>query len=150
MAKKVNEMTSDDLMTLPDDIEGIVLDVQGRQKQNAAPVQRPQEEPAAEPTPQAVPKQKAKTTQEYKPTALPKEGKVWWNTFLETGNNYDFHVRKPGRRAYWVDDDIATTLKACDINRMSMSDKINAILRSFIELNKDELRECFKQKESLL
>ena len=35
MAKKINEMTSDDLMTLPDDIEGIVLDVQGRQKQNA-------------------------------------------------------------------------------------------------------------------
>ena len=33
MAKKINEMTSDDLMTLPDDIEGIVLDVQGRQKQ---------------------------------------------------------------------------------------------------------------------
>ena len=32
MAKKINEMTSDDLMTLPDDIEGIVLDVQGRQK----------------------------------------------------------------------------------------------------------------------
>ena len=50
MAKKINEMTSDDLMTLPDDIEGIVLDVQGRQKQNAAPVQRPQEEPVAEPT----------------------------------------------------------------------------------------------------
>lgn len=37
MAKKTNEMTSDDLMTLPDDIEGIVLDVQGRQKQNATP-----------------------------------------------------------------------------------------------------------------
>jgi hypothetical protein len=41
-------------------------------------------------------------------------------------------------------------LKACNINRMSMSDKINAILRSFIELNKEELRQCFKQRDSLL
>ena len=68
MAKKINEMTSDDLMTLPDDIEGIVLDVQGRQKQNAAPVQKPQEEPVAEPTPVV------KTEQKPTPTAMPKEG----------------------------------------------------------------------------
>ena len=75
MAKKVNEMTSDDLMTLPDDIEGIVLDVQGRQKQNATPVQRPQEEPVAEPTPVV------KTEQKPTPTAMPKKGKEWWNPF---------------------------------------------------------------------
>ena len=28
--------------------------------------------------------------------------------------------------------------------------KINAILRSFIELNKEELRQCFKKRDSLL
>lgn len=40
MAQRKNEMTSDDLMQLPDDIAGLVLDVQGRQTQQAAPVQR--------------------------------------------------------------------------------------------------------------
>ena len=116
MAKKTNEMTSDDLMTLPDDIEGIVLDVQGRQKQNAAPVQRPQEEPVAEPTP------RVNTEHKPTPTAMPKEG----------------------------NEDIVTALKACDINRMSATDTINAILRSFIILNKQELRECIKQHDSLI
>ena len=66
MAKKINEMTSDDLMTLPDDIEGIVLDVQGRQKQNATPIQRPQEEPVAEPTP--------RINTEHKPTLTASQG----------------------------------------------------------------------------
>ena len=43
-----------------------------------------------------------------------------------------------------------TALKACDINRMSVTDTINAILRSFIILNKQELRECIKQHDSLI
>jgi len=120
MAKKTNEMTSDDLMTLPDDIEGIVLDVQGRQKQNATPVQRPQ------------------------------EGNEWWNTFLKCGEGYGYRVKKDGRKMYWIDEDIVTALKACDINRMSATDTINAILRSFIILNKQELRECIKQHDSLI
>jgi hypothetical protein len=144
MAQRKNEMTSDDLMQLPDDIAGLVLDVQGRQTQQAAPVQREPEKTDAEPTPSV------RTEHKPAPTAFPKEGNEWWNTFLEVGENYDFHVRKPDRKTYWVDEDIATTLKACNINRMSMSDKINAILRSFIELNKEELRQCFKQRDSLL
>jgi hypothetical protein len=51
---------------------------------------------------------------------------------------------------YWIDEDIVTALKACDINRMSATDTINAILRSFIILNKQELRECIKQHDSLI
>ena len=124
MAKKINEMTSDDLMTLPDDIEGIVLDVQGRQKQNAAPVQKPQEEPVAESTPVV------KTEQKPTPTAMPKEGNEWWNTFLKCGEGYGYRVKKDGRKMYWIDEDIVTALKACDINRISAPDSINAIFLS--------------------
>lgn len=60
MAKQKNEMTSDDLMQLPDDIAGLVLDVQGRQAQTAAPVQKEQEEEVTEPAPTAIPRQRTK------------------------------------------------------------------------------------------
>ena len=43
MAKK-NEMTHDDLMQLPNDIAGMVLEVQGRQTQPATPIENEQEE----------------------------------------------------------------------------------------------------------
>ena len=151
MAKQRNEMTSDDLMQLPEDIAGLVLDVQGRQTQPAAPVQRDEKEKDEEQTPTIQTRQKPKaTTKAQLPTAQPKDGNIWWNTFLDAGENYDFHVRKPERKSYWVDEDIAATLKACYINHMSMSDKINAILRSFIELNKEELRQYFVQRNNLL
>ena len=152
MAKQKNEMTSDDLMELPD-IAGLVLDVQGRQAQTAAPVQEEPKPDVIEPTPSVAPKQKSKSKPAPAPStpkAMPKDGNVWWNTFLNAGGTYDFRVRKADRKSYWVDEDIASTLKACNINHMSMSDKINAILRSFIELNKDELRQYFKQRDSLL
>lgn len=84
------------------------------------------------------------------PTAMPKEGNEWWNTFLKCGEGYGYRVKKDGRKMYWIDEDIVTALKACDINRMSATDTINAILRSFIILNKQELRECIKQHDSLI
>ena len=101
---------------------------------------------------------------------MPKEGNEWWNTFLKCGEGYGYRVKKDGRKMYWIDEDIVTALKACDINRMSATDTINAItalkacdinrmsatdtinaiLRSFIILNKQELRECIKQHDSLI
>lgn len=144
MAQRRNEMTSDDLMQLPEDIAGLVLDVQGRQTQTAAPVQRAADEKVTEPTPTARKEQKPE------PTALPKDGNEWWNTFLKYGEGYAYRTRKTDRKMYWIDEDIVTALKACDINRMSATDTINAILRAFIQLNKQELRGCKKQHDSLI
>lgn len=145
MAKK-NEMTSDDLMQLPQDIAGLVLDVQGRQ------TQQPASAPQTMTTP--VEKQPVRTEEVSKPasiqSAMPKDGNEWWNTFLKMGEGYAYRTRKTDRKMYWIDEDIVTALKACDINRMSATDIINAILRSFIELNKGELRECFKHHDSLI
>ena len=142
MAKK-NEMTQDDLMQLPNDIAGLVLEVQGRQTQPATPVE---EEPIQEqPTPAPV---SPKPTPE--PTAQPKEGNLMWNTFLKYGEGYGYRVKKTGRKMYWIDDDIVEALKACDVNRMSATDMVNAILRAFIELNKEEFRECYKHRDSLI
>ena len=81
---------------------------------------------------------------------MPIDGNPLWNAFLKFGENYDFQVRKDNRKGYWVDEDIVATLKMCDINRLSVADKINAILRAFIELNKDELRDCVKHRKSLI
>lgn len=145
MAKK-NEMTQDDLMQLPNDIAGLVLEVQGRQTQPVTPIEEEKEEPIQEQTTSAPPT--SKTTPE--PTALPKEGNVMWNTFLKYGEGYGYRVRKTGRKMYWIDDDIVEALKACDVNRMSATDMVNAMLRTFIELNKEEFRECYKHRDSLI
>ena len=144
MAQRKNEMTSDDLMQLPEDIAGLVLGVQGRQAQPAASVQKPANEQVTEPTPPVG------TEHKPTPTALPKEGNEWWNTFLKNGESYAYRVKKADRKMYWIDDDIVTAIKACDINRMSATDTINAILRAFIQLNRNELRECMKQHDSLI
>ena len=145
MAKK-NEMTQDDLMQLPNDIAGLVLEVQGRQTQPATPVEDEKEAPIQE---QATPVIIApKPTPE--PTAQPKEGNLMWNTFLKYGEGYGYRVKKTGRKMYWIDDDIVEALKACDVNRMSATDMVNAILRAFIELNKEEFRECYKHRDSLI
>ena len=145
MAKK-NEMTQDDLMQLPNDIAGMVLEVQGRQTQPATPVEDEQEAPIQEqPTPVTI---APKPTPE--PTAQPKEGNLMWNTFLKYGEGYGYRVKKTGRKMYWIDDDIVEALKACDVNRMSATDMVNAILRAFIELNKEEFRECYKHRDSLI
>ena len=142
MAKK-NEMTQDDLMQLPNDIAGLVLEVQGRQTQPATPVEDEQIQEQLTPAPASP-----KPTPE--PTAQPKEGNLMWNTFVKYGEGYGYRVKKTGRKMYWIDDDIVEALKACDVNRMSATDMVNAILRAFIELNKEEFRECYKHRDSII
>ena len=78
------------------------------------------------------------------------EGNEMWNTFMETCKEYKYREKKKGRKSYWIDDDIANTLKSCDINRMSVADIINAVLRSFISLNKETLRQFVEKKHTLI
>ena len=145
-------MTADDLMQLPN-IDGLVLDVRGQQAQSSSnesmPVEKEDVEPSESPAPTSV-RRKPRVKKEPKKTAMPIDGNPLWNAFLKFGENYDFQVRKDNRKGYWVDEDIVATLKMCDINRLSVADKINAILRAFIELNKDELRDCVKHRKSLI
>jgi hypothetical protein len=73
-----------------------------------------------------------------------------WKLFLQHLNNYGYLVRKAGRKGYWIDDDIAETLKSCNIDHKSVADIINAIVRTFIEQNKEHLREYIKRRNSLI
>ena len=40
------------------------------------------------------------------------EGNEMWNTFMETCKEYKYREKKKGRKSYWIDDDIANTLKS--------------------------------------
>ena len=73
-----------------------------------------------------------------------------WKLFLQHLDNYGYLVRKAGRKNYWIDDDIAETLKSCDIDHKSVADIINAIVRTFIEQNKEHMREYIKKRNSLI
>lgn len=73
-----------------------------------------------------------------------------WKLFLQHLNNYGYLVRKTGRKGYWIDDDIAETLKSCNIDHKSVADILNAIVRTFIEQNKEHLREYIKSRNSLI
>ena len=131
----------------------LVLDVRGQQAQSSSNEPTLAEKEVAEPSEAPAPttvRRKPRVKKEPKKTAMPIEGNPLWNAFLKFGESYDFQVRKDNRKGYWVDEDIVATLKMCDINRLSVADKINAILRAFIELNKDELRDCVKHRKSLI
>lgn len=73
-----------------------------------------------------------------------------WKLFLQNLESYDYLVRKAGRKGYWIDDDIADTLKSCDIDHKSVADILNAIVRTFIQQNAEHLREYIKRRNSLI
>jgi len=73
-----------------------------------------------------------------------------WRLFLQHLENYGYLVRKADRKGYWIDDDIAETLKSCDIDHKSVADILNAIVRTFIEQNAEHLREYIKRRNSLI
>ena len=77
-------------------------------------------------------------------------GNDQWRLFLQHLDSYGYLVRKAGRKGYWIDDDIAETLKSCDIDHKSVADILNAIVRTFIEQNAEHLREYIKRRNSLI
>jgi hypothetical protein len=70
--------------------------------------------------------------------------------FLQHLDSYGYLVKKASRKGYWIDDDIAETLKSCDIDHKSVADILNAIVRTFIEQNAEHLREYIKKRNSLI
>ena len=73
-----------------------------------------------------------------------------WEAFLDYGNSYAYRVKVSERKVYGIDLDISNTLKGLEINKMSVTNMINAILRAFIVANKDELKKYFKHTDSLI
>ena len=137
MKKKLNtETTADDLLMLPD-IDGIVKDIKGQKTISSQSKADSQEQPSEDAP--------ADTD-----NATASDGGSSWEVFLRCSQGYDYRVRNDDRRVYPIDNDIINTLKQCDINKMSTATMINSILRSFIEQNKDKLREHKSMGRSLI
>lgn len=78
-----------------------------------------------------------------------KEKSEIWKEFIKNCDKNAYRVKKSNRRSYMIDDDIVNTLQHLNINKMAVSDIINAVMRSFITNEKDNLRE-FLQIRGLL
>jgi len=78
-----------------------------------------------------------------------KEKSEIWKEFIKNCYKNAYRVKKSNRRSYMIDDDIVNTLQHLNINKMAVSDIINAVMRSFITNEKDNLRE-FLQIRGLL
>ena len=70
--------------------------------------------------------------------------------FLDCSQQYDYRTRKGDRKACLIDAEIIETLKACDINKMSITTLVNSILRAFIIQNQDILRQHLNKRNTLL
>jgi len=134
--KRNQEMTEDDLLMLPP-IDGLVHEIKGQETVSTA-----RQEP--------VPDMNMKGRQQGRGMTMGKRESNSWNMFLRCSEFYEYRSRKEDRRGYPIDADIVNTLRQCDINKMSTCNVINAILRAFIEENKDILREYLTEKKSLL
>ena len=73
-----------------------------------------------------------------------------WALFLDCSQQYDYRTRKGDRKACLIDAEIIETLKACDINKMTLTTLVNSILRAFIIQNQDILRQHFNKRNTLI
>ena len=134
--KRNQEMTEDDLLMLPP-IDGLVHEIKGQETVSSV-----RQEPA--------PDKNMRGRQQSRGMMMSRGDSSSWDTFLRCSEFYEYRSRKEDRRGYPIDIDIVNTLRQCDINKMSTCNVINAILRAFIEDNKDMLREYITEKKSLL
>ena len=142
-----NEKTvkaSSKLMSIPDDIDGLLLEVKGQEVQESGL-------PGIDDlTPAIVGSKKTPIRDEVTPTDTGETPLPLWDAFLDYGNSYAYRVKVSERKVYGIDLDISNTLKGLEINKMSVTNMINAILRAFIVANKDELKKYFKHTDSLI
>ena len=122
------ETTEDDLIMLPD-IDGMIKDI------------KKQETVSQSSTETGV--KNESMTQGNRPSDS-------WNAFLKCSEQYEYRVKQTDRKVCHIDEEIHETLKMCDINKMSLTTLVNAILRAFIIENADELRSHMTRKRSLI
>ena len=122
------ETTEDDLIMLPD-IDGMIKDI------------KKQETVSQSSTETGV--KNESMTQGNRPSDS-------WNAFLTCSEQYEYRVKQADRKVSDIDEEIHVSLKMCDINKMSLTTLVNAILRAFIIENADELRSHMTKKRSLI
>lgn len=124
------ETTADDLLMLPD-IDGMVKDIKKQETVSSA-------------TEEMKEKEMPKSKMQEQPLSDS------WRAFIKCSEQYDYRVKLDDRKVCHIDLDIHDTLKMCDINKMSLTTLVNAILRAFIMENADELRRHMTRKKTLI
>lgn len=122
------ETTEDDLIMLPD-IDGMIKDIKKQETVSQTPTETGM-----------------KNDSMYQGNH-PSDS---WNAFLKCSEQYGYRVKQADRKVCHIDEEIHETLKMCDINKMSLTTLVNAILRAFIIENADELRSHMTRKRSLI
>lgn len=142
-ADKAEENSASVVVSTPEDIqEGNEVGVTGEDAPKDTPTSGTETPP--EPSPAIAESGSLETA------ATEQEDNELWKSFLENLKETGSFAKKDERKSYWIDDDIVNTLKSIDINRMSVSDIINAVLRTFITQEKGCLRKFVKKREVLI
>ena len=74
----------------------------------------------------------------------------FWSLFLKCSKQYEYRRKKPHRRACLIDEEIIDTLKDCDIEKMSVANIVNSVLRAFITQHQEILRQHTTRRNSLI
>jgi hypothetical protein len=74
-------------------------------------------------------------------------GNDQWRLFLQHLGSYGYLVRKAGRKGYWIDDDIAETLKSCDIDHKSVADIHQCHSQDFYRTEQGTFARMYQKKE---
>lgn len=72
-----------------------------------------------------------------------------WNAFMQNLRECPARCRKPDRLGYFIDKDIADSISECNIEKRSNSDIINAILRTFLNLNLEQFNQYRQESKTL-
>lgn len=132
------------LMSIPDDIDGLLLEVKGQEVQGSGSSD-------IDDLTLGIAGSNIPPIRDGDPPANIREAPLpLWEAFLDYGNSYAYRVRVSERKVYGIDPDISNTLKGLEINKMSVTNMINAILRAFIVANKEELKKYYRHTDSLI
>ena len=72
-----------------------------------------------------------------------------WGAFMQNLRECPARCRKPDRLGYFIDKDIADSISECNIEKRSNSDIINAILRTFLNLNLEQFNQYRQESKTL-
>ena len=72
-----------------------------------------------------------------------------WDAFMQNLRECPARCRKPDRLGYFIDKDIADSISECNIEKRSNSDIINAILRTFLNLNLEQFNQYRQESKTL-
>lgn len=74
-----------------------------------------------------------------------------WENFLYYLNEFKGQRTSRNRKkTFYIEDNIVAVIESCNINNSSITNIINAALRSFVEQHKQELRSCLRPNPTLI